>query len=210
MAEDIEDVKKLSPEERIRKLREIAKRDEEEIRKAHDMIKASEGELEEQEKSKKQIPIPQLKSVDVGTLFGRGTQEDLMFKTKRFKGTIRGEVEEEEGAVVEGGELEEAVAKETPTQAAREEAARQQYMQQLVRAPTQQLSERMMNIYEGAMDKGYVSKAEMQEVSAINYAIGEKKEDIKAGNYAADQKVQEEILVSGNIMKALKDSYKGK
>lgn len=210
MAEDIEDVKKLSPEERIRKLREIAKRDEEEIRKAHDMIKASEGELEEQEKSKKQIPIPQLKSVDVGTLFGRGTQEDLMFKTKRFKGTIRGEVEEEEGAVVEGGELEEAVAKETPTQAAREEAARQQYMQQLVRAPTQQLSERMMNIYEGAMDKGYVSKAEMQEVSAINYAIGEKKEDIKAGNYTADQKVQEEILVSGNIMKALKDSYKGK
>ena len=29
--EDIEDTKKLSPEERIRRLREIAKRDEEEI-----------------------------------------------------------------------------------------------------------------------------------------------------------------------------------
>ena len=120
------------------------------------------------------------------------------------------ESEEEEGAVVEGGELEEAVAREPIREGAREEAARQQYMQLLVKAPAEQLAERMRSIYEGAMDKGYVSKAEMGEIYAISYALDEKQSDIKSGTYAADQKVQEDILVSGNIMKALKDRYKGK
>jgi hypothetical protein len=206
--EDIEDAKKLSPEERIRRLREIAKRDEDEIRKAHDMIKASEGELEEEEKAKKQIPIPQLKSVDVGTLFGKGTQEDLMFKTKQFR-EAPGE-EPEEGTVVEEEPLEEAVAREPIREAAREEAARQQYMQQLVRAPAEQLAERMRNIYEGAMDKGYVSKSEIQEVYTISYALEEKQADIRSGSYTADQKAKEEILGSSSILKALKDRYRGK
>lgn len=131
-----------------------------------------------------------------------------MFKTKRFRGAPR--EEGEEGTVEEGAPLEETIARETPTQAAIEEAARQQYMQQLVQAPAQQLANRMMNIYEGAMDKGYVSRAEMEEVSSISYALDEKQADIKAGSYAADQKVKEDILTSGNIMKALKDRYKGK
>jgi hypothetical protein len=204
---DLDKAKRLSPEERIRRLREIAERDEEEIRNAQNLIKESEIEIQEENKQKRQIPIPQLRSVDVGTLFGRGTQEDLMFKTKQFREGRR-DTELEEKA--EEATLEEEVANEPIKEAARAEASRQQYMQQLAMAPTEQLAGRMVDIYEGAKDKGYVSRAEMEEVNAINYALNEKNAEIKAGNYAADKKVQEEILASSNIMKALTDRYKGK
>jgi len=204
---NLKDMKNLSPEERIRRLKELAEKDEEEIKEAHELIRESQVELEEQDKTKRQIPIPQLRSIDVSSLFGKGTQEDHMYRLKHFKETRR-DTEEEEISAKEV-ELEEAVARETPSQAAREEAARQQYMQQLSMAPARQLTKRMMSIYEQAIDKGYVSKDEMQEIYTISYALDEKKSDIKVGHYAADQKVKEEILISGNIMKALRDRYKG-
>jgi len=66
--DEIEDIKKLSPEERIKRLREITKKDKEEIEKAHELIRESERELQIEEKVK-EVRIPQDQEVDIEELF---------------------------------------------------------------------------------------------------------------------------------------------
>lgn len=56
--DDLAGIKNLSPEERVKRLREITKKDKEEIKKAQDLIKETEIDIEEENKSKRQIPIP--------------------------------------------------------------------------------------------------------------------------------------------------------
>jgi len=211
MSKEIDDLKKLSPDERINRLREIAKRDRDEIKEAQNLIKESETELEEGERSKKQIPIPQIKSVDVGSLFGKGTQEAQIFKTKRFEGSEKeGEIEEAvEEVSPKGDQLEQAVSAERPSLAAKVEAEKQ-YLTQLSRQPAETLYNRMKNIYGQVQESGYVSPAVMQEAVNISYAMQEKNADIKEGGYAAGEKVQNEIMASGSMLKMLKDRYKGK
>ena len=189
----------------LRKDREVK------LLESNGFIKESETELEEDEKSKRQMPIPQLKAVDVGALFGKGTQEETLFKAKRFKDTER--KEEIEGVVEEapqeGTQLERTIAVERPSEAARQEAEKQ-YLAQLSRQPAEQLYSRMRDIYSQVQEAGYVSPDMMQEAVNISYAMQEKQADMQEGGYAGGDRVQEEIMASGNIIKALKDRYKGK
>ena len=78
--EDIEDIKKLSPEERIKRLKELEKQNQEEIKKAQDMIKESEDEIAIEEKVK-QVEIPESGEVDVSRLFKK--EEDLEETVKK-------------------------------------------------------------------------------------------------------------------------------
>ena len=89
--QDIEELKKLSPEERIRKLKKLQEKDKEEIEKAQNLIQESEDQLEKQEQTKK-IPIPQLKAVNIDALFS--PEEKELFKAKRFVAEKRKELEE--------------------------------------------------------------------------------------------------------------------
>lgn len=210
MAEkDLEETRRLSPEERIRRLREIAKKSEEEIKKAQALIKESETELEEEEKAKRQIPIPQLKSVDVGSLFGKGTQEELMFKAKRFREPPPRR-EGEEG-VTAPPPLEETVEEERGRLTAAAEEEQRQYQIQLSREPIGELTSRARNIYEAAQERGYVGPEQMEDVSNISYAMKMKQADVRRGEYAPEaDKFEEEISAFGGIIKALKDKYKGR
>jgi len=204
---DLEDAKRLSPDERIRRLREIAKRNEEEIKKAQDLIKESEEELEEEEKSKRKIPIPQMRAVDVGTLFGKGTQEELMFRTKRFAEPRAREEEEETKAPLEKTVQEERVR----VRAAAAEEGQRQYQLQLSREPIEELASRARSIYRAAKETGYTNREQMEDVMNITYAIEMKQADVRRGEYTPESdKFEEEISAFGGIIKALKDKYKGR
>jgi hypothetical protein len=78
---DIEELKKLSPEERIKKLKEIEENRKKEIEEAETLISESMRELDD-EQEKKEIPIPQLKADDISSLLT--VEEKRMFATKRF------------------------------------------------------------------------------------------------------------------------------
>lgn len=78
---EIEELKKLRPEERIRRLKELEKKRREEIEKAEEMIRSSQHELRVEEELR-DIPIPQVKAVNIEQLFG--AEEKQVFKTKRF------------------------------------------------------------------------------------------------------------------------------
>jgi len=85
MAEkELDEARKLTPEDRIRRLREIAKRDEEEIKKAENLIKESEAELEE-ESTKKKFPIPEHEEVDIGRLFRKEQELEQKIESEQIK-----------------------------------------------------------------------------------------------------------------------------
>ena len=84
---EIKDIKKLSPEERIKKLKELEEQRKKEIEEAHKLLKTSEDEVEEKRKLKENIPIPQLTSVDVGSLFSK--EEKDLFETKHYRSEER-------------------------------------------------------------------------------------------------------------------------
>ncbi len=216
MAEDdIEKFKRLSPEERIRKLRELTQKDEEEIKKAQDIIKESESEIEEIEKEKRQIPIPQMRSVDVSTLFGRGTQEEELFKAKRFVSFRREEESGVEAAVGEpkgakARELEEIAARERTSREAEEEARRQrQYGAQAIRyEPIGRVTERLGEIQNSLYSAETKEEKErlLGELYNIRAGTAQKLSDIQDGSYSGEASNQ--AVLTYKTAKQLMDKYK--
>ncbi len=78
----IEDIKKLSPREKLAKLKELEKKNKQEIELARKMIEESEREVEIEEEMKEKVPIPEVKAVDIDELFSAEAKE--IFKAKRF------------------------------------------------------------------------------------------------------------------------------
>jgi len=104
---NLDELKNLSPEEKIRKLKEIEEKDKKEIETAQKLIKESESQIEEEKRMKEQIPIPQLKAVDISSLFTPA--EKQMYATKRY---VRGEEQLEETVQQEQKRIEEMNEKE--------------------------------------------------------------------------------------------------
>jgi hypothetical protein len=199
MANEIDELKKLSVEERIKKLKEIEQKNKDEIKKAQEMLKQSEFELEEKEKEKESTPIPQMKAADIGELFTE--EEKQLFKTKRF--------EEKKPAKKEA--LEETVFSEgkklKPEQI---EQIQQQYRTQLSRKPVDELYDRMKNIYQNIQASGAVSPEQVNQINNIEYAIDKKKEDIEKGEYNPSEYVANRLVAVQQIGEDLKKKYRGR
>ncbi len=229
MVDDVEEeLNNLSPQERIGRLKELKKRREEEIKKAQEMIKKSEAEIEEETKSKRQIPIPQLKSIDVSTLFGKGTQEGDMMDTKQFK-TARKRKEEPEEEAIEGKlkpEEEEALESKIRDERARLQEQQQQAALYQAGTPRQErqyqvdlardfakgsasdIYNAVKSAYEEAKETGYVSSAQMDRINAASQAALSKMDAMVSGDYLASKQATDALVASARIAKVMKDQYK--
>jgi hypothetical protein len=206
MAEEdlIEKLKKLSPKERIERLKEIQEKDKAEIEEAQTLIRESEEQAEREEEARK-IPIPQLKSVDIGALFS--PEEKELFKTKRFAAERTKEAPKEEPKVEEKQTLEEELAgvEKLPEDEAKAHA---DYVAQLSQKPATQLKERMTDIYNTAKETGYVSANQQKELNDIHYATKKKLEDIESGKYAnVSREVAGEMVITEKMKNWLQESY---
>lgn len=198
--DDIEETKKLGVEERIKKLKDIEKKNKDEIRKAQDLLRESEEELEEKEKEKADIPIPQLRAVDIGELFTE--EEKQMFKAKRFRG---------EKSKKEDEALEETVAAEekklTPEQV---KQAQQQYRTQLIKEPVEELYNKIKNIYQDVQASGNITAEQASQVNNIEYALDKKKENIETGEYNPSEYTANKLVMTQQIGEELKKKYTGR
>lgn len=79
--DDLDDLKRLSPRERLIRLRELEEKRKQEITRAQEMMKESEREIEFEE-GLKGVPIPQVKAVDIHSLFT--PEEKEVFKVRRY------------------------------------------------------------------------------------------------------------------------------
>jgi len=84
MANSVDDLRKLSPEERIRRLRELEAERRKEIESAEGLIKETVRELEEAEE-KKSIPIPEARATDLDVL--QTVEEKQIVATHHFLNT---------------------------------------------------------------------------------------------------------------------------
>ena len=187
----LNDVKKLSPQERIKRLKEIAEKDKKEIEDAQKLIKESETEIEVEEKEKEQIPIPQLKATDISELTGQAKE---MFKAKRYKSEKVPEEEKEEPTP-----LEETVEQEQITPEAKKEAGTGEYLRGL---STEQLTQKAEDLYTQAKEENFYLTREQQEKEENIYNELKRRDEDNI-NESYNQRVAEEINTGQRILKSL-------
>ena len=197
MAEEIDELKKLSPKERIERLKELQEKNKEEIEKAQTLLKQAEEEAEIEEELK-DIPIPQLKAVDIGELFT--PEERELFKAKRF---VAEKPKAAEEAPEKEGELE-AIAETAPRASREAEQQQVQYIRQLSQQPIGQLYNRAKELYSQFKTQGNEFTAQQQdEFNKIEYANRKKLDDIEAGKYTeVSQSVAQEMVLIEKMKKA--------
>jgi hypothetical protein len=209
MAEEdnIKELKKLSPKERLEKLKELQKKDREEIEKAQKLLQETEEEISKQEELKK-IPIPQLKAVDIGALFS--PEEKELFKAKRFatEGPKEEEKPEEAGRRPEEKAELERIAAEAPILKQEEEAAQAQYLTQLSQKPVEDIYNKVKSIYQEVKSTGEITPSQMNELNNAGYANRRKMRDIQAGKYTeVTQEAAREMVLTEKMKNWLQRSY---
>jgi hypothetical protein len=207
MAEEdiIKKLKKLSPKERVERLKELQKKDREEIEKAQKLLQETEEELG-REKELEKIPIPQLKAVDIDALFS--PEEKELFKAKRFAAERPGKEEKPEKIPVKGRAELERIAEEAPRFLPEEEAAQAQYLNQLSQKPVEDIYNRVKDIYQQVKAAGEITPDQMNELNNISYANRRKLEDIEAGKYKeVTQETAREMVLTEKMKNWLQQSY---
>lgn len=199
---DIEEIKKLSPEERIKRLKKLEEEKRKEIEEAQKLLKESAVELEREEKIKKEIPIPQVKAVDVGELFTQ--EEKQIFATKRYEESKLSRAEEapeEAPAAAAEKTLEEEVWKAQPELTQEQIEQQTQYGEKLALEQPGRLYEMAREAYDEFKETGQVDQGRMY---ALGVAIN-KKDDALGGEYKAPtEEAQEQFGSAKSIIKYLR------
>ena len=194
---DLDEIKKLRPGERIKHLKELERKRKKEIEQAGDMIRSSENELRIEEELK-DIPIPQVKAVDIEHLFG--ADERKVFRAKRFLPEETPEIapeaaQERAQEKEEEASLEETVSREaTETQEGAEagpiygsSAERvQENLKQLYSVTEEKMYEEMVNMRDRAAG-GIWSEQDEQE---LQYRMSQMENASNSQQYAGAEAQQ--------------------
>ena len=169
---DLEDIKKLSPEERIDRLRKLEENKKKEIEEAHKLIEESVGQIKKEEELRDEIETPKPKQVDITKLF-EGEKESL-----------EGVVEREKKELSEG-ELEQ----------------HRQYQHQLSKEAVGDLYNRVKDVYNQVKESGNITSEQQNRLDDINYAMQYKSNDIKSGTYkTASDEISDVMDASKKIL----------
>lgn len=216
MAEDdkdeIDKLRRLSPRERIQKLKEIQKKNKQEIEKAQKLLSEAEDEAKVEAKVEEEIedmPIPQLTAVDIEGLFS--PEERELFRAKRFvskageyKVSESREQEKAKKKSSRGSDDLEDIAAASKGLSLDHEQEHVQYIDQMRQQPAEHLYSRAKELYSDFREKGYLNPREQEEFNAIEYANRKKMEDIEQGRYTQiDQKVANDMILIEKMKNSL-------
>ena len=206
MAVDLKEIKKLSPEERINRLKKIEEENKKEINEAEKLIKDSIREINIQEEIK-DLPIPQIKAVDIESLFS--PEEKEVFAAKRYKDLRVRHVEEETTEIP----LEETVEQERPEITEEELAAHAQYQilaNELRREPTENVMQRVEGIYNQIRETGEITREQINEVYAAESVARQRQEEIGRGTYGRtmSEKVSDQLGITVGITNWIRNQYR--
>ncbi|MBS3176050.1 hypothetical protein J4457_02325 [Candidatus Woesearchaeota archaeon] len=205
-----EDIQKLTPRERIEKLKKLEEEKRKEIEEARILISATEEELVAEEEQKKQIPIDQL-TADTEEVLSTHEEKEL-FEVKRFVKTKNKKEEAEKKEEGEESTLEEEVAEaraqnipqQTEYQVVREERPVEYKIEELSRQPLTELYAEIKNMYEERRVVGQLNEDQRGRLYELSRALDEKEEAIQEGNYTASQSIKEQLDLTSKIIKYLK------
>lgn len=184
--ETIDEIMRLSPAERIRRLKELEEQKKKEIEEAEDLIKESMSEMRRDEIIR-DMPPPKMRGVDITKLWDEEKPSEKKLEERW---------------------LEESVAEERPKVS--EEDIRQ-YGIELSKAPTEDIYGKVKDIYQSVQGKGYVSPQQRDELESISYALQRKEEDIHEGKYKGiSSEVSNMLVITQDIAAKMKSLYTGK
>ncbi len=199
---EIDEIKKLSPEERVKRLKKLEEEKRKEIEEAEKLMKESVGQLEREEEIRRKIPVPQMKAVDIGQLFTK--EEKQIFAAKRYQKADTAEEEIVEETKPEEKTLEDEVL-QTPTQLTHEQAEQQRaYGEQLAQGQSGQLYQMAREAYNEFKETGQVDQGRMY---ALDVAARAKDASFPGGEYKAPtEEAQEQFGSVKSIIKYLRGS----
>ena len=209
--DELEELKNLSPEDRIKKLKEIQERRKKEIEEAQELMSLTEEELKQLQRDKDQLPIPELKSDTFENLLGETDKE--MFRMKRFvkERTAVSEGKKSDGTATAFEEvpLEETLRRDAPqvSPELREAMEKEQYVKQLAMLPAQQLYNAIKGIQESYQSTGLITDDQRGELYTLNKAMQEKADAIRAGEYNPSEYIKKEVDAGSSIINKLMKDY---
>lgn len=196
---EIDEIKRLGPKERIKRLKELEEKRKEEIDEARKMITESEHEIIVDE-IKRDIPIPEMTAIDPSTLFGE-TDKD-MWRSKQYA-PRQGKKEDESGVISQKAieELEDLIVNEKTQKDMERSARAQQYT-----APLEQIkqgNERLADIYSEIKE----DPSRMQYMREEIHKIEENMERIQQYKNL-DDATREEMDISERMISGIRGAYK--
>lgn len=222
MAKDSKDeLKKLPPEERLKRLKQLEEEKKKEIEEARTQVKEAEQELTEKRKVKEKIPIPEVALDDISALSETGK---LLVKTHRGT-TLRGEKKKKDEDEAEGASgkgklsLEETLVREKtavqPEQmglqygdaASPAQRGGDLYVRELSLRPVDQIYGTMKDINRAVAERGYITADESRKVGYMMQAIEKKVEDADSGAYNLTDRLAQEAARTQQIGEALRGLY---
>lgn len=184
--ETIDRIMKLSPSERIKKLKDLGEQKKKEIEEAENLIKESLSEIRTEELIR-DMPPPQMRGVDITKLWDEEKPKDKKLEEKW---------------------LEDSVAE---AKSALNEEQTRQYGMQLSKAPTEDLYSRMKEIYGSVQNAGYMNTQEQRDLENIKYALHRKEEDIHEGKYKGiSTEVSQMLVITQDMAAKMKSRYTGR
>jgi hypothetical protein len=206
--DELDDLKRLAPDERIRKLRELEQKKKKEIEHAGKLIKASEDEIDVSVEKKRKIPIDQLKSVDLGHL--ETAEEKDIFRIKRFRAQEAPEMPEAMTASPqETGENLEEITESGAAAYPDAEDAHRQYQISLSQQPVQDIYNQARQMYSGIGGPEEVTRDQFYQAMDISYALEAKQEAITRGEYSATEELEREANATKKMVDEIINWYKG-
>jgi len=206
MVTRLKEIKKLSPEERIKRLKKIEEENKKEINEAEKLIKDSIREINIQEEIK-DLPIPQIKAVDIESLFS--PEEKEIFAAKRYKNESVRPAEEETTEMP----LEETVEQERPEITTEELEAQANYnmlSEELRREPTENVVQRVEGIYNQIRETGEITRDQINEVYAAESVARQRQEEIGRGTYGRtmSEKISDQLGITVGITNWIRERYR--
>lgn len=194
---ELDDIKKLSPEERVKKLKELQEKRKTEIEEARKLLVESEHEIALEE-IKKDIPIPQLTAIDTTTLFSE--EERDMFRAKRFETKREKEIVPKEDIRA----LEKMIADEKEqVERFHREQQNEQKMQQYGAALDKALEDR--RILSEAYDAAKSGNVSYEQMKAV-YDIKDRTDRMM--QYKMDSDMRKEFDVNERIVDGIRGVYR--
>ena len=203
----INDLKNLPPEERIKRLKQIAEEDKKEIEEAQKLLTSSEDEAQEEYDKYQNIPVPQMRAIDIGSLFS--PEEKQMFAMKRPGEVQRlASQEDKEQKPQQGKPLEQTLEEEASQFRRQEVEQQQQYIHHLATATTaSDLYHGIADIGKQAHEQGYLSSDQQRQLASFYQAAREKEEAFQQGSYAANSTTAKQIEHTLDLFHELKKNY---
>jgi len=200
-----EDLKKLPPEERIKRLKELEQKKKKEIEDAQKLIKESESELSEKVKTKQKIPIPEVAAEDLKNL--SDAEKDIVKQHRGFreKNKDEEEISDKASKPKRRENLEDTLGGEKAPRVSEHQFG--DYIARLSHQPVKDLYAEMSRINHAVEDKGYISAAEERRVEYLNSAVERKLEDVESGKYSFSEDVAEAASLIQQIGSSLRDVY---